>query len=113
MKFESFHVDNNVASYYQLPSNQTNGASYLACVYKSAGTSSISGNYLYTEAGEGCQWTIVHSKSVVEAGDGNSRNPEAKPYASEDVAQGYFPIDESVVTNGAGADYDTKYWVQK
>lgn len=111
--FESFHVDNNVASYYALPSNQTNGASYLACVYKSAGTSSISGNYLYTEAGEGCQWTIVHSKSVVKAGDGNSRNPEAKPYASEDVTQGYFPIDESVVTNGAGADYDTKYWVQK
>ena len=109
--FRNFTVDMNVASYNT--SEVVAKPSNLACVYKSAETSSISGNYLYTDAEAGKQWNIVHSNSIVKAGEGNSRNPETNPYQSENIETGYFPINTSVVTNGAGADYDTKYWIRK
>lgn len=109
--FRNFTVDMNVASYNT--SEVVAKPSNLACVYKSAETSSISGNYLFTDAEAGKQWNIVHSNSIVKAGEGNSRNPETNPYQSENIETGYFPINTSVVTNGAGADYDTKYWVVK
>lgn len=109
--FRNFTVDMNVASYNT--SEVVAKPSNLACVYKSAETSSISGNYLFTDAEAGKQWNIVHSNSIVKAGEGNSRNPETNPYQSENIETGYFPINTSVVTNGAGADYDTKYWIRK
>ena len=109
--FRNFTVDMNVASYNT--SEVVAKPSNLACVYKSAETSSISGNYLYTDAEAGKQWNIVHSNSIVKAGEGNSRNPETNPYQLENIETGYFPINTSVVTNGAGADYDTKYWIRK
>ena len=107
--FTNFTVDRNVASYTH--SDILTGPSYFAAAYNSAATSSVSDNYLYTTAPEGTQWTVVHSNSVVKAGEGNVRNAAESPYLSEDTANGYFPINTAVVTNGAGADYDTKYWI--
>lgn len=109
--FRNFTVDKNVASYYT--SDIVTKVSYFACAYKSAQTASVSNNYLYTNAAQGSQWTVVHGKSVVEAGAGNVRNAATNPYQSENIETGYFPINTSVVTNGAGADYDTKYWIRK
>ncbi len=109
--FTNFTVDRNVASY--TASDIVTKASNFACAYKSAAVSSISDNFLYTTAPEKCQWNIVHSSSVVKAGSGNVRNAAESPYLSEDTSTGYFPINTAAVTNGAGADYDTKYWITK
>lgn len=109
--FTNFTVDRNVASY--TASDIVTKASNFACAYKSAAVSSISDNFLYTTAPEGSQWNIVHSNSVVKAGSGNVRNAAESPYLSEDTSTGYFPINTAAVTNGAGADYDTKYWITK
>ena len=90
--------------------------SWLACAYTSvSGTASISNNYLYENYDLGdWGWQVVHSNSAgAAAGEGNVVNAAESPYASENTATGYFPVNTSVVTNGAGADYDTKYWVEK
>ena len=109
--FTDFIVERNVAS-YEMADVVTTTASLANVHTDVSGTSSISNNYLYTTAEAGKQWNIV-TGSVVSAGEGNVRNPAESPYASENTATGYFPVNTSVVTNGAGADYDTKYWVEK
>ena len=108
--FQNFTVDKNVAGY--VSGDVPNAISYLACAYKSAAASSISGNYLYSGV-EAAPWTVVHGKSAIEAGADNVNDVAAAPFTSENTETGYFPINTSVVTNGAGADYDTKYWVVK
>ena len=108
--FQNFTVDKNVAGY--VSGDVPNATSYLACAYKSAAASSISGNYLYSGV-EAAPWTVVHGKSAIEAGADNVNDAAAAPFTSENTETGYFPINTSVVTNGAGADYDTKYWVVK
>ena len=108
--FQNFTVDKNVAGY--VSGDVPNATSYLACAYKSAAASSISGNYLYSGV-ETAPWTVVHGKSVIEAGADNVNDAATAPFTSENTETGYFPINTSVVTNGAGADYDTKYWVVK
>lgn len=108
--FQNFTVDKNVAGY--VSGDVPNAISYLACAYKSAAASSISGNYLYSGV-EAAPWTVVHGKSAIEAGADNVNDAAAAPFTSENTETGYFPINTSVVTNGAGADYDTKYWVVK
>lgn len=37
-------------------------------------------------------------------------DPAANPFSATDYATGYFPANLAVVTNGAGASYDTKYY---
>ena len=106
--FRSFIVDNNVGYFGSDATNRSN----LACVYTSVGKSSISNNYLYTPSTE-FKWVLGHTSSIIEAGEGNVENAETNPFTSENIETGYFPINTSVVTNGAGADYDTKYWVVK
>ena len=108
--FQNFTVDKNVAGY--VSGDVPNATSYLACAYKSASASSISGNYLYSGV-EAAPWTVVHGKSAIEAGADNVSDAAVAPFTSENIETGYFPINTSVVTNGAGADYDTKYWVVK
>ncbi len=108
--FQNFTVDKNVAGY--VSGDVPNAISYLACAYKSAAASSISGNYLYSGV-EAAPWTVVHGKSAIEAGADNVNDAAAAPFTSENIETGYFPINTSVVTNGAGADYDTKYWIRK
>ena len=105
--FKNFTVEDNVASYGE--SSATN-SSRFAGVYVSAETSSVSNNYLYTTTQYG--WEITYG-GIISAGTGNVVNATESPYTSENTATGYFPINTSVVTNGAGADYDTKYWVEK
>ena len=105
--FKNFTVEDNVASYGE--SSATN-SSRFAGVYVSAETSSVSNNYLYTTTQYG--WEITYG-SIISAGSGNVVVAAESPYASENTATGYFPVNTSVVTNGAGADYDTKYWVEK
>lgn len=34
-------------------------------------------------------------------------------YNQVNLETGYIPVNTSVVTNGAGADYDTKYWIAR
>ena len=108
--FQNFTVDKNVAGY--VSGDVPDATSYLACAYKSAAASSISGNYLYSGV-DAAPWTVVHGKSAIEAGADNVNDASAAPFTSENTETGYFPINTSVVTNGAGADYDTKYWVVK
>lgn len=105
--FKNFTVEDNVASYGE--SSATN-SSRFAGVYVSAETSSVSDNYLYTTTQYG--WDITYG-GIISAGTGNVVDAAESPYASENTTTGYFPVNTSVVTNGAGADYDTKYWVEK
>lgn len=114
--FKNFVVEGNVASFGNPASATIDNHSRLACAYTSvSGTASISNNYLYENYDLGdWGWQVVHSNSAgAAAGEGNVVNPAESPYASENTATGYFPVNTSVVTNGAGADYDTKYWVEK
>ena len=37
-------------------------------------------------------------------------NSDPSPFTSVNTATGYFPVNETVVTNGAGASYTTKLW---
>ena len=81
---------------------------WMLLVSPVAGGIKESGNYLYSS------WTADHAASVIETPKGSNFNYPASPFTSDmDASAGYFPIDLTVVTNGAGADYDTKYWIQK
>ena len=114
--FKNFVVEGNVANFGNPASATIDNHSRLACAYKSvSGTASISNNYLYENYDLGdWGWQVVPSNSTgAAAGEGNAVNAAESPYASENTATGYFPVNTSVVTNGAGADYDTKYWVEK
>ena len=35
------------------------------------------------------------------------------PFTSLNYTNGYFPVNTSVVANGAGASYDSKYYITK
>ena len=111
---KSLIVDKNVVASYMTESSEIQDAtSYLVCAYKSAEASSVSYNYLYSGI-ETSPWKVAYGTSLVQAGEGNvTIAAKDAPFVSENTATGYFPINTSVVTNGAGADYDTKYWVQK
>lgn len=103
---------------------------YLMCVYDAsanAGTSSVAGNYLYSlgMAGTGANvgklvpWSLVHSNNKVTVNGRDDSTicngddePSGYPFASADAAKGYFPINAGVVTNGAGASYDSKPWLK-
>ncbi|WP_418982948.1 PL29 family lyase N-terminal domain-containing protein [Alistipes sp.] len=96
---------------------------YLACVYfasADAGVSSVADNYFYSvgkaaATKDKLPWVLLHSnnkvsftgESTIVDGD---ETPSGYPFTSADAAAAYFPIDRSVVTNGAGADYTTKKW---
>lgn len=99
--FNSLGVKNNLV--YDAQSSRP----FVYCT-ESCQTSDISGNYLYSS------WTADHADSVIETPEDSNFNYPASPFTSDmDASAGYFPIDLTVVTNGAGADYDTKYWIQK
>ncbi len=114
---KSLTVKDNVAYY-------TGGTvkSYLTAVYDTnnfpASSASISGNYLYTDYQANTNfWGLVHTGSFKDSvSEGNFLHSQAEGCISTgavNLETGYIPVNTSVVTNGAGADYDTKYWVQK
>ena len=108
----SLTVKNNVA-YYATGEYK----SYLSAIYNGdfpAANAEITGNYLYTQyLKEDNFWSLVHTGSFKNpVPSGNYLHSEADGCISSfDTENGYFPINTSVVTNGAGADYDTKYWI--
>ena len=84
-------------------------ASYLVRCETSCDETSISGNHVYAPV----PWTINRGNGV--GGDFSADNTQvtdgSSPFISTaDAATGYFPITEGV---GAGADYDTKYWITR
>lgn len=65
-------------------------------------------------------WTWKYSSAgpsdTYSVGDNAAPSADAVPFLSTmDVTKGYFPVDATKVTvkNGAGASYDTKYWISK
>ena len=113
---KSLTVKNNVAYYIG------SAKSYLTAIYDTANfpasNAVISGNYLYTDYVENTNfWSLVHTGSFkTPAPSGNFLHSDAIGCISTDAVNletGYIPVNTSVVTNGAGADYDTKYWVVK
>ena len=113
---KSLTVKNNVAYYIG------SAKSYLTAIYDTANfpasNAVISGNYLYTDYVENTNfWALVHTGSFKNpTPSGNFLHNDATGCIltdAVDLETGYFPINTSVVTNGAGADYDTKYWIRK
>ncbi len=88
--------------------------SYDVGYYKSGDTTvecKVRNNAAYTN-NEGTQyWKPVKNSSYANtsAGD-NLYKLTDEPFSSVDLTTGYLPVDASVVTNGAGATYETKLW---
>jgi hypothetical protein len=58
-------------------------------------------------------YSAVGKAGIGVTGNVNNKsafNSDPTPFTSVDTATGYFPVNTSVVTNGAGASYDTKLW---
>ena len=99
--FNSLSVKNNLV--YDAQSSRP----FVYCT-KSCQTSDISGNCLYAN------WTADHAESVIETPEDSNFNYTEYPFTSEvNASAGYFPVDQSIITNGAGADYSTKYWISR
>lgn len=73
----------------------------------------VTNNYVYTNTSTTQRWKALWKGTGATATTttkNNSFTLESSPLLSTDLATGYFPIDKTVVTNGAGASYDTKPW---
>jgi hypothetical protein len=74
--------------------------------------STISNNYCNNSADNTLKWAYGYS-AASNSGISVSKNSfviGATPFTSTDTATGYFPVNATVVTNGAGAFYATKLW---
>lgn len=88
--------------------------SYLTGVYDTNGFTAdkaeVTYNYLYTTPVTDANfWSAKHTGSYAPANNQMGEGLQV-PFSSMNVAKGYFPVDTSVVTTGAGATYDTKAW---
>lgn len=112
---KSFVVKDNVGYFVNENVETAPVKSYLTAIYSSFETAEVTGNYLYTNFVSGRNfWSLRHTGTY--STDGNFlHNPATDCIVVSDVnlESGYVPVNTTVVTNGAGADYDTKYWVQK
>lgn len=112
---KSFVVKDNVGYFVNENVETAPVKSYLTAIYSSFETAEVTGNYLYTNFVSGSNfWSLRHTGTY--STDGNFlHNPATDCIVVSDVnlESGYVPVNTTVVTNGAGADYDTKYWVQK
>ena len=77
-------------------------------------------NYSYGKRGESdtadaIKWKYTsagpHGTYSVGANTAVYNNTAKLPITIDSTTPGYFPINTAVVTNGAGASYDTKYWI--
>ena len=106
----SLDVSRNVGYYVGF-----NAKNYLTAVYDKTNftvdKATVSYNYLYTTPVEdGVNfWSVVHTGSYKGANNSTGADLEV-PFSKMDTSNGYFPINTSVVTTGAGATYDTKLW---
>lgn len=115
---KSLVVNNNVAY------NESEGVrSYLTALYDTEfqyDKVEIVGNYLYTpyvndEATKN-YWALKNTGSYTPNVEENFLHSQAQNCILTDqvnLGTGYIPVNTSVVTNGAGADYDTKYWIAR
>ncbi len=73
----------------------------------------MTNNYAFTNSGETQRWKAFWKNAEVTATvttKNNSFTLQESPFVSANTETGYFPVNTSVVTNGAGASYDTKLW---
>ena len=77
-------------------------------------TTSAGSNFLTTINYTGLENTIKKPEmsSLTKVGT-DIVGKTVNPFTSLNYTTGYFPVDATVVTNGAGASYDTKYFVVK
>lgn len=112
-------VRNNVCYYPECAKK-----SYLAGIFDpefSNDRISVTGNWLYTQRNaENTNYWGLRNGGSFEGTDNTLGNVEVGgeaivPFktAEIDLSVGYVPVDGTVVTNGAGADYETKYWITK
>lgn len=112
---KSLVVNNNVAY------NESEGVkSYLTAIYDETFTPEkveVTGNYLYTPFVSGSNsWSLMHTGSYQVNPEDNFLHSQAQNCILTDqvnLETGYIPVNTSVVANGAGADYDTKYWIAR
>lgn len=81
---------------------------------KNTGTPSAGNNFLTTINYTGDANTINKSKmqSLTKTAT-DVVEQTVNPFTSLNYTTGYFPVDASVVTNGAGASYETKYYIAR
>lgn len=73
----------------------------------------VTNNFAFTNSGETQRWKALWKNTNVTATvttTDNSFKLQESPFASANIETGYFPVNTSVVTNGAGASYETKLW---
>lgn len=90
--------------------------SYLTAIFDKSMTSAVvTGNYLYTEDFVPSEifWSPRHTGGYSFKGNVSGADAVDPIGKGADIKDGYFPINRSVVTNGAGANYDNKYWIKK
>ena len=69
----------------------------------------------YSSAAKNTQhgYSAIATAGISVTGNVNNKsafNSDPSPFTSVNTATGYFPVNETVVTNGAGASYSTKLW---
>ena len=109
----SLNVSRNVGYY----DGSANAKNYLTGVYDKTNfpesSATVSYNYLYTtEVTSTNFWSVVHTGSYKGSNNDTGDAASTVPFLSMNPATGYFPINTSVVTTGAGATYDTKLWMK-
>lgn len=81
---------------------------------KNIGTMSAGNNFLTTINYTGDTGTINKSKMQSLTKTTTDKDEQTvNPFTSMNYTTGYFPINSTVVTNGAGASYDTKYYITR
>ena len=81
---------------------------------RDAGTMSAGNNFLTTINYTGANGTINKSKMQSLTKTTTDKDEQTvNPFTSLNYTTGYFPVNTSVVTNGAGASYDTKYYITR
>ena len=81
---------------------------------KNTGTMSAGNNFLTTINYTGDDGTINKSKMQSLTKTTTDKDEQTvNPFTSMNYTTGYFPINSTVVTNGAGASYDTKYYMTR
>ena len=79
---------------------------------RNTGTMSAGNNFLTTIGYTGDDGTINKSKMQSLTKTTTDKDEQTvNPFTSMNYTTGYFPVNTSVVTNGAGASYETKYFI--
>ena len=118
----SANINKNVIYTDLTPANGKYSATYMFGLYNSLGEGheyKIRENYSYGKRGDtdkidAIKWKYTSAGPHDKYSVGNNtavHNDEELPITIG-TTPGYFPINTAVVTNGAGASYDTKPWVK-